>query len=210
LRKFAFLIIAIVAIGLLGWYGCVQFKHRFLLTMDSPYLFVSDGAMEAYQAHFVTEGFQDRGISLFVSPTSGSDKAPTLVDDLAAPWCRFGEAVWSSDGSVIACRAHVTTEDAVNSARKERKNDEFYLPPTDCTPYACAYDFREAKAIVMKRSSFGRKADWEAHSQKIEELLKARGGLGGKVTEQEIDEHKKKMDWTQWQRYNTARRRARL
>lgn len=201
---------AILAVVLLSWYGCVQFQHNLALSFSSPYLLISVGATETYQAHFVTEGFTDRGVSLFVASTSAPNAAPILVEDLFGPWCRFRDATWSGDGSVIACRADVITKDAVEAARKERTYDDPSLPPSDRTLYACAYDFREAKAIVLKRFSLHAKADWEAHSRKIEELLKLHGARGKEVTQREIDERDEKMDWAQWQVYLTARRRPPL
>jgi hypothetical protein len=206
LKKVGLLLAVILVIGLLSWYGCVQFERNLALSFSSPYLFISVGATETYQSHFVTEGFQDRGVSLFVASASSGHAGPILIENLDAPWCRFQTAVWSGDGSVIACRADVITDEAIDSARKERKYGDGYLPPSDCTLYACAYDFRDAKAIVMNRSSLGAKTDWEAHSWKIEELLKLRGGPGKEVTQREIDEQNEKMDWAKWQVYLTASR----
>lgn len=205
-KKHGCLIAAVLVAGALGLacYGVVKVGREYTLGMVSPRLFVSTGATEEWQAHFLTGGFRNRGISLFVSSASESQDAVELVEHLN---CRpgFVNAVWSRDGTVIACRVDVTTkEDAAESARKAHDKEYSFQPPPHGTFFACAYDFRQGKSIVLRSLGYGALAEWEMHSSAIEELLKSRGGLAKGIVEHEITEQSKKLDWAQWQIYKDA------
>lgn len=200
------LIAIVLAVGLLGLavYGFVQFGRGLEMTFSRPDLYLSLGTTKDCQAHFLEEGFQDRFLSLFVASSLEQNAAPKLVADLDWTTKCFDSAVWSRDGSVIACRANVVTEDAAEAAKESQgKAGSFHGKP-DYLPFSCAYDFREKKSFVFKPNDRGSRQDWEAHSNAIKELLDSRGGPGKEITRQEIDRQKQKLDWAGWQVYRRA------
>lgn len=210
MKKRGCLIAAVLVVGVIGLacYGFVQATRKLELGFSSPYVFVSTGATEEWQTHFLTEGFQDRGIYLLVRPVDESPDNLVLVADLAWFANYFDTAVWSGDGSVIACRANVgIREDATESARKEQDLDHVFQPIVQHTFFACAYDFRQGETIVLRHPCESSRAEWEVHSKTIEELLKSRGGLGKEISSNEIKEQSTKLDWALWQVYQNARRR---
>jgi hypothetical protein len=206
-KKYGCLVAIALVAGLivLACYGFVQCLHKYTLGMLSPQLLVSTNGTEGYQSHFLMEGFRSRGFALFVPLTIKSAGDLKLVADLSSQANYFHSAVWSRDGSVIACRADViTSEDAAELYRP--KKDNTYKSKPQYTPYACAYDFREGKSYVFKSNGYHPRSDWDIHSKAIEEVLESRGGLGKEVSKQEIDEESKKLDWTEWQMYQSAMR----
>jgi hypothetical protein len=204
---------AIVAVLLgLGCFGLVQFQRCIEMSFANPRLFVSHGATNKYQVHFLEEGFQDRGLMVFVVPSSDRQAMLKLVANLAWKETSFNDAVWSRDGSVIGCRSRVITTDAVKLIGESQNKGDSLCQEPDYTPYSFAYDFREDKSFVFKTAqsdgihSFinGSRRDWEAHSKSIKELLDSRGGPGQEVTLREIEDGATKLDWKQWQAYKHA------
>ena len=177
----------VVAAGLIALVGLAyrQFAIRTEMGFESPMLFVSTGPGIGNHAQFVTSGFQDRGISLFVSPAIESQAAPVLVAHLEIDRNLFDSAVWSGDGTVIACR------------RKTDLHEDLYC---------YAYDFVQCKPLMPNGVSassigLGSPIDWHAHSSMVRQLIALRGGLGPQVTRGDIEAGSRKMDWTQWQAY---------
>lgn len=201
-KKRGCLIAAVLGVAALGLacYGVVRSLCEFELEFGSPYLFVSVCPETRHEAHFLTEGFQERCVSLFVRPGDESSSEPMCVAELAWSANRFDGAAWSGDGSVIACRANVEIRDNTTDERNKIYSGKFY---------SVAYDFRERKAIVWNGPGEASRGEWEAHSHTIDTLLKSRGGLGEGVTSNEIRARNKKLDWGEWQVYRKAMRRRR-
>ncbi len=201
-------IVLVVGLIALACYGCVQFTHKFTLSMASPHLFSSTSTNPKYQAHFLISGFRTRDIAFFASSTIESPECLKLIAHLEWNYVDFSGAVWSRDGSVIACRAIVMTKENLAELEKQKLDkDAPYKPIPQILPYTSAYDFREEKAIVMERGRYNTRSEWETHSKIIEELLESRGGAGKKITRQEIEKESKKLDWSEWQPYVTAESR---
>lgn len=205
------LIAAVLAFGLLGLagYGFVQFQHHVEMGFASPRLYVSCSATGDGQVDFVEWGFLDRGVSVFVRPLSSQHAVPQLLADLSGYADCFRSAVWSRDGSAIACRSRVLTdEDAAEDAARKRSKDASFRPKPDYVPYCYAYDFREGKSLAKTPARGGSRHDWEVHSKAIEELLESRGGPGEAITADQVKARQQKLNWRQWQPYKQAMRNA--
>lgn len=114
----------------------------------------------------VEQGFQDRGITLYVKSAGGNDK-PEPVTDLDWPGLyQFVRLQWSQDGRFVAVVLGID-EDEV---------------------YGFAYDFSTQKAILppwQDRNSSSEKplADWKQHEAAILKSAQEHGGLTGATFE---------------------------
>lgn len=194
-KKRGCLIAIVVVVGLIGAasYGLMRLQRSVYMSFGRPCLFVSSGVTEGYQAHFVTEGFVDRGIDFYIVSDVESQEKLIFVANLVYP-NQFLSAVWSRDGAVVACRADVfPNEAATELVQKKRNEDDVIEPMLGFTYYVVAYDFQERNSFVLESSySHHPLADWAAHSKAIGELLESHGGLGKEMSECEIVEQSKK------------------
>lgn len=177
-KKIIIIVSCLLLVLLVG--GYVYFRLIFPYKWTSPTMLAVESPARAGKALFITEGFVDRGVALYIveeAVTSGAREIDSLDFD-GRRW--FHDAVWSSDGSVIGIRCRV-------------------LNSSDLV-FTHTYDFREKKSIVP--STLGgsdTKEYWDTHSAKIEELISSRGGEGVRVVG--IREKSQKMSFWEWKRF---------
>jgi hypothetical protein len=181
-RRCIIAVAVIAAIVCLAWYGGVQLRRNFDLSMTSPYVYISHGPSGEHEAHILTHGFQDRGYCLLVPAESGKLEVIAELYDV-----RYVRGVWSRDGSVVSCLG-------------------------DWKYYRCAYDFKTGQSLVLPLGRTVNHSETELAdlSREIENLLKSRGGPDKKtVPEQDIEVQSKKLDWATWSRYSDVMRQSR-
>ena len=70
--------------------------------LENPVVSESESPTKVGTALFLTVGFQDRGDEFYVRDPAVANGNPILVSRIFREVGRFGVAVWSKDGSVIA------------------------------------------------------------------------------------------------------------
>jgi len=177
-------VVVVLSIIVLLAFAWQQFVVHEAMAATSPSLFIATGPAVGNQAHFITLGRQDRVITLFVLPASDSHGKPAPVARIELDR-KIEAAVWSRDGSMIACRW---------------RND------ANVIEYSYAYDFVERKTIMpsgVTANSIDRKSpiDWTGNNNAIEKLLESRGGTGHQLTRSNIEQGSHKLDSAEWQAY---------
>jgi hypothetical protein len=157
--KVLIVIIIIPIMLLLIKAGFSHIKDSFSRGLSNPIVFESQSPYQMGKALFVSEGMQDRGISLYIHDYRSEHKF-VYVGTLYWPCTRAIEACWSKDGSILACKNQLE-EDVYFSYIYDFKNNDMFYPPST------SWSRSDYKSV---------KEEWCKHSEKMEALLGARGG----------------------------------
>ena len=197
-RRTILLIIAVVVLTALAL-GAFRFYRFIDYDFESPRLaiFVSpDGAKSAYLLwHGALMG---RTLTLLTSQTSSLDDIRWIGSVTADDSVRFEELFWSSDSSLVAARCFVGGYCKLPEGTK----NQFLMTH--------GIDFKSLDRLVPKHDVFDATPEaWISRHTQLEQLFILKGGRQICVSQNNLYEHMRKLEWREWRQWRTRLTKAR-
>ncbi|HBC87761.1 MAG TPA: hypothetical protein DCZ94_12470 [Lentisphaeria bacterium] len=139
--------------------GIQQFRKEMHKGFMNPLIYESPSPSQMGKAMFVTQGFQDRGMHLYISDNKARQENID-VGEIFWSHTKATRATWSKDGSIIACENDIGNHEYFSYVYDFQK-DILYYPPGISW---CSAEYNLSEEA------------WAEHSQKMKLLIDERGG----------------------------------
>jgi hypothetical protein len=151
--------VAVVFFLILAFAGWTYAVLSFGKALSSPRIFESISPYQTGRALFVTTGLQDRGLVLYIDDFNAENRY-VKVGTIYWTSTKAVAAIWSMDGSIIACKNEFGNALYFSYAYDYNNHQLFYPPGI-------------SSSSIDSNAS---KEEWEKHSRKMALLLEERGG----------------------------------